>query len=158
MAASQPSPLVQDFLQKLNSIGADFLWVFAVYQEQLRINKGLKDHIINLSASNELSRQTCDRAEQRITSLESLLFDHGSDCYKEISSAGSATLEQTQEWVKEQEEEIVHIKAENRRIQAEHATQVAEYQKALTHAGDLIIARGKKIEELEVRNTIDAAD
>jgi len=48
--------MVQDVLQKLNSIGADFIWIFAVYQEQMRINKGLKDEITNVSASHELLR------------------------------------------------------------------------------------------------------
>ncbi|KAH8722826.1 hypothetical protein GQ44DRAFT_729225 [Phaeosphaeriaceae sp. PMI808] len=156
-----PSPMVQDVLQKLNSIGADFIWIFAVYQEQMRINKGLKDEITNVSASYELLRQTYDLAEKRITSLESLLFsssDDESDRYTEFSS-GSPTEE------KVQQEEISYLREQCHRIQLEHETEVAEmaettqkYEEALRRASDLVAASAKKIEELEARGGSQAND
>jgi histidinol phosphatase-like PHP family hydrolase len=155
--------MVQDVLQKLNSIGADFIWIFAVYQEQMRINKGLKDEITNVSASHELLRQTYDLAEQKITSLESLLYHSGddeSDAYTDFSS-GSATEEK----IKDQQEEISYLKAENRRIELQHGAEISgmaeatqKYEEALARASDLVITSAKRIAELEARMESEVTD
>ncbi|KIV98302.1 uncharacterized protein PV09_09852, partial [Verruconis gallopava] len=65
MVISPPSPMVQDVLQKLNLIGADFIWIFAVYQEQMRINKQLKDEVTKISASHKMLHQIYDLQNRR---------------------------------------------------------------------------------------------
>jgi len=80
--------------------------------------------------------------QEQNTSLESMLFDSNSDCDTDFSLECSTTLDEAQEKIKEQVNEIVNLKAENRRMEA-------EYQEALKRASDLIIARDNKIEELE---------
>lgn len=152
--------MVQDVLQKLNSIGADFVWIFAVYQEQMRINKSLKDDITNVSASHELLRQTYDLAEQEIESLKSQLYisgDDASDGYTEFSCESSA-----EEKVKDQQEEISYLKAENHRIQLEHEAGMAQatrkYEETLSRASDMVITSAKRIAELEARGESEFVD
>ncbi|KAF2839906.1 hypothetical protein M501DRAFT_1015988 [Patellaria atrata CBS 101060] len=145
MALPSPSPMVQDVLQKLNSIGADFVWIFAIYQEQTRIIKALKDDITNISASHELLRETYNLAEQEITSLKSLLYNS--------------------EMMKDQQEEISYLKAESRRVEREHEVGMAgmteitrKYEEALTHASALVAAGAKKIAELEAKGESQVSD
>ena len=163
-AMPPPTPMVQDILQKLNSIGADFIWLFAIYQEQMRINKELKGEITNVTASHELLRQTCDLAEHKITSLESLLFksdgDDASDSDTEFFSGSS-----TEEGMEDLHEEASHLKAEIRRLQLAHETEMVEmaqvhrnYEEALNRATELIAADTKKIAELEARHESRVVD
>lgn len=156
MALPAPSPMVQDVLQKLNSIGADFVWIFAIYQEQTRINKALKDDITNISASHELLRQTYNLAEQEISSLKSLLYNSGDDASDGYTASSSESS--TEEMIKDQQEEISYLKAESRRVEREHEAEMAEmteitrkYEEALTHASVLVAAGAKKIAELEAK-------
>jgi hypothetical protein len=121
--------------------------VFTLYQEQLKINKGLQDQkkelqdqIFSLSTSHEVLRQYSNLAEQKIFSLEALLSDD-SDCSTEFEPEGSTVLD---EKIKTQEEMITYLKAENRSM-----------QEALENAGDAIIASSKKIKELEERSAAD---
>jgi predicted S18 family serine protease len=163
MALPAPSPMVQDVLQKLNSIGADFVWIFAVYQEQMRINKSLKDDITNVSASHELLRQAYDLAEREIASLKSQLYNSGddaSDGYTEFSSESSA-----EERVKDQQEEISYLKAENRRIQLEHEAEMSgmaeatrRYEETLARASEMVSTSAKRIAELEARRESEVID
>ncbi|KAH8726680.1 hypothetical protein GQ44DRAFT_791865 [Phaeosphaeriaceae sp. PMI808] len=163
MIIPPPSPMVQDVLQKLNSIGADFIWMIAVYQEQMRINKGLKDDITNASASYELLRQANNLAEQKITSLESQLYnsrDDSSDRYTEFSSESF-----TEEQIKDQQEEISYLKSENRRIQLEHEAEMSrmaeatrKYEEALARASDMVITSAKRIAEFEALRESEVVD
>ena len=156
--------MVQDILQKLNSIGADFIWLFAIYQEQMRLNKALKDEITNVSASHELLRQTCNLAEHKVTSLESMLFTSGdgdaSDSDTEFFSGSS-----TEEEMNDQQEEVSQLKAEIRRLQLAHEAGMVEmaqvtrnYEDALTRASELIAADAKRIAELEARRGSGVVD
>ena len=156
--------MVQDILQKLNSIGADFIWIYAIYQEQMRINKALKDEITNVTASHDLLRHTCDLAEYRITSLESMLFrsgdDDASDSDTEFLSGSSTEGE-----MNDQQEEVSQLKAEIRRLQLAHEAGMVEmaqvtrnYEDALIRASELIAADAKKIAELEAQRGSGAVD
>ncbi|KIV98392.1 uncharacterized protein PV09_09775 [Verruconis gallopava] len=163
MAIPLKSPMVQDVLQKLNSIGADFVWIFAVYEEQKRINKELKDEITNVSASHELLRQTYDLAEQKITSLESRLYNScndTSDSYTEVSLESS-----TREKIKDQQDQISYLVAESRRVERRHKAEMAamaeittKYEEALAHMSALVAAGAKKIAELEAGGESQTSD
>jgi hypothetical protein len=148
VAISSSSPLVQDVFEKLHSIGADFLWVFGLYHQQLMANKeledrkkSLQDQVWSLQASHELLRRHCNLAEQKILSLEAALLDDDSDCSTEFEPEVPTAFEQK---IKTLEEQIVHLKAENRGM-----------KEGLENAGDVIIAYAKKIDEFEGRSDAD---
>lgn len=81
---------------KLNSVGTDFLWIFAIYQEQMRINKTLHSQITKLTATNILLRGTCNRLEEKLEILEFLPVENNTYGYTECCLESPLELHEAQ--------------------------------------------------------------
>jgi phage shock protein A len=139
---------MKEHAKKLDSLRADFVWILAMYQEQLRTNKDLNNQVINVSATHDLLRIEYNRAYEKIGKLESMLLDE----YENTSDTPCCQeLVQTHERIKQLEANVRELETEKQTMLREHKTTMAEVTKAykdlLSNAGSLFDASVKKLKE-----------
>ena len=152
MATALSSSIVQNHLQNVKSLSDGFVQIFSAYQEQLRINRELRDQNVAVLATHELLSGEYDDVNERVLVLESMACSGSDGDTCAVCSIGRTEgLEPARTEILEKENARLTI--ENQRIQIHYETMLLDvtqkHKEALSNAGDLIIASTKKIDELE---------